>query len=301
LVNRRFTPRALAGLADSIRETARGLIGAAPPDVEIDFVDVLSSPFPLTVIAEILGIADADRQEFRRWSDAAIESPDLPPEETLDALGELAGFISRHISSKRASPGSDLVSALVQSEINGCPLSKEELFMFLLTLLVAGNETTRTLLSGTAVVLHEHPDQRAALAADLTLVPGGVEECLRWVTPVHAFCRTATEDTVVADMPIAAGDYLCMLYASGNRDERIFGEDAARFDVRRPANPMHVAFGFGEHVCLGASLARLEARIFTEELLERFPRYEVAGTAERVRSTTVAGIRSLPVVLAPAG
>jgi cytochrome P450 len=219
----------------------------------------------------------------------------------MAALGQLSGFIVEHIRSKRDHPGEDLVSLLVGSDIGGCPLSKEELFMFLLTLLVAGNETTRTLLSGTAVVLHEHPDQRAALASDVSLVPGGVEECLRWVTPVHAFCRTATEDTVVADVPIAAGDYLCMLYASGNRDERVFGEDAARFEVRRPANPMHVAFGFGEHVCLGASLARLEARIFVEELLERFPRYEVAGRAERVRSTTVAGIRSLPVVLAPGG
>ena len=173
--------------------------------------------------------------------------------------------------------------------------------MFLLTLLVAGNETTRTLLSGTAVVLREHPDQRAALVSDASLVPAGVEECLRWVTPVHAFCRTATEDVVVADTRISEGDYLCMLYASGNRDERIFGEDASEFDVRRPANPMHLAFGFGEHVCLGASLARLEARIFVEELLGRFPVYEVTGPAERVRSTTVAGIRSLPVVLAPAG
>jgi cytochrome P450 len=133
------------------------------------------------------------------------------------------------------------------------------------------------------------------------MVPGAVEECLRWVTPVHAFCRTATEDTVVAGTSVEAGDYLCMLYASGNRDERIFGPDAATFDVRRAANPMHVAFGFGEHVCLGASLARLEARIFVEELLARFPRYEVTGVPERVRSTTVAGIRSLPVVLAPAG
>jgi cytochrome P450 len=166
---------------------------------------------------------------------------------------------------------------------------------------VAGNETTRTLLSGSALVLHEHPDQRAALVADTSLIPGAVEECLRWVTPVHAFCRTATEDVVVADAQIRAGDYLCMLYASGNRDEQMFGEDASQFDVRRAANPMHVAFGFGEHVCLGASLARLEARIFVEELLERFPDYAVTGAADRVRSTTVAGIRSLPVVLAPAG
>ena len=301
LVNRRFTPRALSGLAESIRKTASTLLDAAEARTEIDFVAELAAPFPLIVIAELLGIDESDREDFRGWSDAAIESPDLPPDETMAALGQLSGFIVDHIRSKRDRPGEDLVSLLVGSEVGGCPLSKEELFMFLLTLLVAGNETTRTLLTGTAVVLHEHPDQRAALAADVSLVPGGVEECLRWVTPVHAFCRTATEDTVVAGRSIEAGDYLCMLYASGNRDETVFGEDAARFDVRRPANPMHVAFGFGEHVCLGASLARLEARIFVEELLERFPRYEVTGTAEKVRSTTVAGIRSLPVVLSPVG
>jgi cytochrome P450 len=301
LVNRRFTPRAMSGLAESIRKTASTLLDAVETRDEIDFVSSLAAPFPLTVIAELLGIDESDREDFRGWSDAAIESPDLPPDETMAALGQLSGFIVEHIRSKRDRPGDDLVSLLVGSEIDGCPLSKQELFMFLLTLLVAGNETTRTLLSGTAVVLHEHPAQRAALAADASLVPGGVEECLRWVTPVHAFCRTATEDAVVAGMPIEAGDYLCLLYASGNRDERVFGDDAAQFDVRRPTNPMHVAFGFGEHVCLGASLARLEARIFVEEFLGRFPRYEITGTAERVRSTTVAGIRSLPVVLAPAG
>jgi cytochrome P450 len=301
LVNRRFTPRALSGLTESIRKTASTLLDAVEARAEIDFVAELSAPFPLTVIAELLGIDESDREDFRGWSDAAIESPDLPSDETMAALGQLSGFIVDHIRSKRDRPGEDLVSLLVGSEVGGCPLSKEELFMFLLTLLVAGNETTRTLLSGTAVVLHEHPDQRAALASNVSLVPGGVEECLRWVTPVHAFCRTATQDTEVAGASIAAGDYLCMLYASGNRDERIFGDDAARFDVRRATNPMHVAFGFGEHVCLGASLARLEARIFVEELLERFPHYEVTGTAERVRSTTVAGIRSLQVVLAPDG
>ncbi len=297
LVNRRFTPRALSGLSESIRSTASALLDEVETRAEIDFVDALAAPFPLIVIAELLGIDESDREDFRGWSDAAIESPDLPPDETMAALGELSGFIVEHIRAKRERPGGDLVSLLVGSEVGGCPLSKEELFMFLLTLLVAGNETTRTLLSGATLALWEHPEQRASIAADPSLIPGAVEECLRWVTPVHAFCRTATEDTVVAGSRISAGDYLCMLYASGNRDERIFGEDAARFDVRRPTNPVHLAFGFGEHVCLGASLARLEARVFVEELLARFPDYEVSGTAERVRSTTVAGIRSLPVVL----
>jgi cytochrome P450 len=299
LLNRRFTPRAMAPMADSIRQSAVAVIEAAPAGAEIDFVTELSAPFPLMVIAELLGIGEGDRGDFRRWSDAAIESPDLPPAESLAALGELASFITEHIRAKRDTPGDDLVSVLIGSEVNGCPLSKDELFMFLLTLLVAGNETTRTLLSGSALVLDQHRDQRAALAADPSLFPGAVEECLRWVTPVQAFCRTATEDTMVGEASIRQGDYLCLLYASGNRDESIFGGNAARFDIGRPANPMHVAFGFGEHVCLGASLARLEARIFTEELLARYPDYAVTGAAETVASTTVAGIRALPVVLAP--
>ena len=299
LVNRQFTPRALAGLEESIRKSASRLLDAVDAASEIDFVAELAAPFPLTVIAELLGIDEADREDFRRWSDAAIESPDLPPEETMAALGELSTFIVEHIRLKRERPGQDLVSLLVRSEIAGQPLSKEELFMFLLTLLVAGNETTRTLLSGSAIALWEHPDQRAALARDPELLPGAVEECLRWVTPVHAFCRTATEDAVIAGTTVRAGDYLCLLYASANRDEHVFGPDAAGFDVRRKTVPVHLAFGFGEHVCLGASLARLEARIFCEELLARFPNYEVTGPAERVLSTTVAGIRSLPIVLAP--
>jgi cytochrome P450 len=297
LVNRRFSPRALAGLGDSIRASASGLLDSVERRSEIDFVSELAAPFPLTVIAELLGIDEAERENFRRWSDAAIESPDLPPDETAAALGELAAFVVGHIRAKRADPREDLVSLLVASEVGGDPLSKEELFMFLLTLLVAGNETTRTLLSGSVLALHQHPDQRAALSEDAALVPGAVEECLRWVTPVHAFCRTANDDAVIAGTPVHRGDYICMLYASANRDERIFGEDASTFDVRRPVNPVHLAFGFGEHVCLGASLARLEARIFFEELLARYPRYAVTGSAERVLSTTVAGIRSLPVLL----
>jgi cytochrome P450 len=299
LLNRRFTPRALAPLAESVRRCAVDVLEKAAGAEEIDFVSELAAPFPLIVIADLLGIAEADRTDFRRWSDAAIESPDLPPEDTLTSLIELSRFINDHVLEKRARPGDDLVSLLVASEIDGCPLSKEELYMFLLTLLVAGNETTRTLLSGTALVLDQHPEQRARLVRSPELLPGAVEECLRWVTPVQAFCRTATEDLTVAGHTVAQGDYLCMLYASGNRDESVFGPDAGSFNVQRPANPMHVAFGFGEHVCLGASLARMEGRIFLEELLARYPEYAVTGPPERVASTTVAGIRSLPIRLSP--
>ncbi|HEY1828879.1 MAG TPA: cytochrome P450 [Acidimicrobiales bacterium] len=301
LLNRRFTPRGLAPLADSIRATAVEVLDAVADRAtgEIDFVSELAAPFPLVVIAELLGIDKTDRGDFRRWSDAAIESPDLPPEETGAALTDLSTFIMEHIRAKRDHPGEDLVSLLVQSEVNGCPLQKMELFMFLLTLLVAGNETTRTLLSGATKALYDHPDQRAVVVDAPELMPVAMEECLRWVTPVHAFCRTVVEDCEVAGSAVRQGDYLCMLYASGNRDESVFGTDASVFDVQRPANPMHVAFGFGEHVCLGASLARLESRIFLEEMLARYPSYAVTGPAERVASTTVAGIRTMPVVLAP--
>jgi cytochrome P450 len=299
LLNRRFAPRALSKLTEAIRTGARALLDGVEQREPVDFVAELAAPYPLGVIADLLGIDEADRQDFRRWSDAAIESPDLPAGETAGALAELGSFISAHIQRKDEHPGDDLVSLLVHSEVGGRPLNRDELFMFLLTLLVAGNETTRTLLSGSVLTLHDHPDQRALLAADRGLVPQGVEECLRWVTPVHAFCRTATQDLRVAETAIAAGDYVCMLYASANRDEVIFGADASTFDVRRPVNPVHLAFGFGEHVCLGASLARLESRIFVEELLSRFPSYAVTGSPERVASTTVAGIRSFPVVLAP--
>jgi cytochrome P450 len=188
---------------------------------------------------------------------------------------------------------------LTQRELLGRPLTDDDMFAWLLTLLVAGNETTRTLLSGAIVALDRHPEQRSLLAAEPELLPNAVEECLRWVTPVQTFCRTVVADTEVGGTTVHEGDYLIMLYASGNRDDRAYGPTADRFDVEREVNPAHLAFGFGEHLCLGAALARLEARVFFEELLARYPEYEVAGPAVRVPSTLVAGVHSLPVVLAP--
>jgi cytochrome P450 len=298
LLNREFTPRSVGGLEARVRALACEVLDRAPAREPIDAVDLLTAPFPMLVIAELMGIADGDRADFRRWSDATIESTDRPPGETLEAVIELHGFLSAHLEAKRRDPGDDLVSMLVRGSVDGRALSTDELIMFLLTLLVAGNETTRTLLSGGLIALAEHPDQRAGLAAD----PGGtataVEECLRWVTPIQTFCRTVVADTTGGGHAVGAGDYLIMLYASANRDERAFGPDAGRFDVTRPVNPAHLAFGFGEHLCLGAALARLEARVFLDELLRRYPTYVLDGEPERVASTLIAGIRSLPVVLA---
>jgi cytochrome P450 len=301
LVNREFTPRAVGGMETRIRELARATFDrvAERASEAIDVVDELTAPFPLLVIAELLGIPDGDRGDFRRWSDATIESTDRPPGENLQAILEMREFLLAHIAAKHDEPGDDLVSVLTQRELMGRPLDDDDLFAWLLTLLVAGNETTRTLLSGAIVALDRHPDQRALLAADPDLIPNAVEECLRWVTPIQTFCRTVVADTEVGGTTVREGDYLIMLYASGNRDDRAYGPTADAFDITREVNPAHLAFGFGEHLCLGAALARLEARVFFEELVARYPSFEVVGPAARVPSTLVAGIHSVPVVLAP--
>ena len=303
LANREFTPRAVGRMDERIRELAAMVFDRLPENSDlsnaVDVVEHLTAPFPLLVIAELLGIPDGDRGDFRRWSDATIESTDRPPEQTMEAIMEMHAFLTAHVAAKIEDPGPDLVSMLARAEIDGERLSPNEMFSWLLTLLVAGNETTRTLLSGGIVALAEHPEQRAQLAAEPALIPNAVEECLRWVTPIQTFCRTAVHDTEVGGHPVSEGDYLIMLYASGNRDERAFGDAAGQFDVTRPVNPAHLAFGFGEHLCLGAALARLEAQVFFEELLSRYPNYEVVGPAERVPSTLVAGIHTLPVSLIP--
>jgi cytochrome P450 len=298
LVIRKFTPRAVSEMRDRIRAIAREVFDrVGDPSGPIDVVAELTAPFPMLVIADLLGIPDAGRDDFRRWSDATIEAPDRPPNETLSSMAELHAFLTALIEDKQREPDEALVSLIAHAEIDGRRLSPDEMFIWLLTLLVAGNETTRSLLSGGMVALAEHPDQRSALVAAPDGIATAVEESLRWVTPIQTFCRTVVADTTVGGVPVARGDYLIMLYASGNRDEEAFGPTAGSFDVTRPVNPAHLAFGFGEHNCLGAALARLESAVFFEELLLRFPDYQVAGSPERVPSTLVAGIRSLPVVL----
>jgi cytochrome P450 len=296
LVNREFTPRAIANLEPRIRELACTVLDRTPDSGVFDFVDLVAAPFPLMVIAELLGIPDGDRSDFRRWSDATIEATDKPPEATAEATGELFRYLTEHIAAKTANPGDDVVSILVGAEIDGRSLDRDELLIFLLALLVAGNETTRTLTSGGTLALFEHAGQRSDMVTDPSLIPGAVEECLRWVTPIQAFARTVTADTVIGGVEVQKLDYLVMLYASGNRDERAFGPTANVFDIRRDVNPPHLAFGFGEHLCLGAALARMEARILFEEMLARHPNYAVAGEPQWVASSLVRGMHTMPLV-----
>ena len=296
LVNRQFTPRAVAVLADRIRREVVSVLESTPVGEVFDFVDTVAAPIPIAVIADMFGIPDADRSLFRRWSDAVIESTDRTEAERADELGEMAVFLLEHIDSP-ATRSNDLLDLLKSTALDGRPLTRSEIMGFCMTLLVAGNETTRTLMSGGVEALGRHPDQWAELAGDRSRVPGAVEEMLRWVTPIQAFGRTAAVDLDVAGFSVAAGEFVVLLYASANRDESIFGSTADRFVITRPTQPTHLAFGFGEHVCIGASLARLEARIFFEEFLDRFAGPELCGEPVYTLSTLVRSARSLPVRL----
>lgn len=297
LLNREFTPRAVARMEEAICRTIDAAFDGLPTDEEIDFVERIAVPIPMAVIADLLGMGGHDMAEFRRWSDATIAVADDPTEDALMAVTEFFMFLDGHIQQRFESPGDDLLSLLATSSVGGQALTAAQLQMFCMTLVVAGNETTRSLLSGGALALAEHPEQRAAVAADADLIPAAVEECVRWVTPIQAFCRTANEAVTIKGADVSAGDYLVLLYASGNRDEAAFGPTAGAFDVHRPPTPAHVAFGFGEHLCLGASLARLEARMTFEALLERHPGYRITGDPVYTASTLSRSLERLPVVL----
>ena len=234
LLNREFTIRAVSRMEDRVRRRSQALLDAIPPGEAVDVVDTLTAPLPVMVIADTLGIPEEERSEFRRWSDATILASDFRaelPAEAMQAVIELSEFLSAHAERKRSEPGDDVVSLLVSSEVEGAPLSAGELLTFNLSLLVAGNETTRHLLTGALVALAENPDQRARLANERDTIPGAIEECLRWVTPIQQFARTVVGDTTVGENEVHAGEYLLMLYASGNRDEAAFGASADRFDA----------------------------------------------------------------------
>jgi len=233
-------------------------------------------------------------------SDAMMDAATEMSQESLIRAAELFGYFMEHLAERRAKPGEDLLSRLVLAEVDGEQLTDAELLGFCMSLLVAGNETTRNLLSGGVLALADHPDQWELLRRDAALIPPAVEELLRWVTPIMTFARTATRDVEVGGTPIKEGDYLLMLYASANRDEAVFGPTAGEVDITRKPNP-HLSFGFGEHFCLGAGLARLEARVLLEQMTARYPSVERAGAVERMPSTLVNGIHHLPLVLGGGG
>ena len=297
LVQPVFSPGRLRALEQRIAALVHELIDGIEAGQVIDFVDAFAAPLPLLVIADMLGVPGADRGRFKRWSDAIIEAGTQPSNDNMAQSVELLEYFGSVIAERRQRPGDDLISLLVRSEIDGERLEEFDLLMFCMTLLVAGNETTRNLLAHGALALATYPDEGALLRRDATLMPRAVEEMLRWGSPVGSFMRTATAGTQLRGTEIHEGDRLLLLYASANRDEAMFGADAEEFRVARDAAG-HVAFGFGEHFCLGAQLARMEARSAFAQLLERFAGWELAGAVVRLPSLFMRGIVHLPLVLA---
>ncbi|OBG98863.1 cytochrome [Mycobacterium sp. E3251] len=297
LINSGFTRRRVAVLEPKIREIVRGILDGIEPDSVHEFADEIAAPLPTRMIAELIGAPADDWEQFRAWSDAATGTAD--PEIELDplvAMGQLYEYFQKLIAARRVDARDDLLSVLAGAEIDGVRLTDEDLLNFAYLLLVAGNETTRNLIALGTLALIAHPDQCRLLADDPTLIPGAVEEMLRWTSPVVHMARTATTDVEIRGQRIAEGDVVVMLYGSANRDEEIFGADSEEFRVTRHPNP-HIAFGCGEHSCVGAQLARLEACVMFDELLRRFPRLELVGAVDRMRATMVPGVKRMPVRL----
>jgi cytochrome P450 len=296
LVQPAFSPGRIRALEQRITTIARELADDIASDTPVEFVDAFASQLPLIVIADMLGIPAGDRAQFKHWSDAIIDAGSEPTADNMAQSAALLSYFGTVVAERRERPGDDLISVLVHSRIEGETLEEFDLLMFCMTLLVAGNETTRNLLSHGAYALAIYPDERRILARDPSLLSGAVEEMLRWGSPVASFMRRATCDTTLNGVQIHAGDRLLMQYVSANRDEAVFGDDAEDFRVKRDAS-RHVAFGFGEHFCLGAQLARMEGRIAFAELLRRFDGWELAGQVVRLPSHFIRGIVRLPLAL----
>ncbi len=285
VLNRGFTPRRIAALEARIRAIAKDLTRALALRGECDFVADFAVPLPVAVIAELLGVPTDRLLDFKRWSDAAVHAAfDAPAgadeaHEVGRALREMSDYFGPVLAERRACPRPDLISALVRAEAVEGTLSNSEARIFLFTLLVAGNVTTTQLLANALLALLRHPDQLARLRRDPERVPAMVEEALRYDAPVQLLLRTATRDVEIGGTRIPAGAPVLPLFASANRDPEVF-PDPDHFDIER--NPRdHVAFGHGIHYCLGAHLARLEARVSFEVLLEDLPPLELRE--ERIR------------------
>lgn len=296
-----FTPRMVARLEPRIRQMAKEIVDAVAAKGEADFVTQIAAELPLQVIAEIVGVPQEDRHKLFEWSNRLIgfDDPEFQSshEDGKVAAMEVWMYASSLAEARVGKKGDDLVSVLINAEIDGERLSEPEFDAFFLLLAVAGNETTRNLISGGMLALIEHPEQRARLLADPSLIPSAVEEMLRWVTPVMYFRRTATRDTELRGQKIKEGDKVVMYYTSANRDEDVFANPDV-FDIARAPNE-HMAFGGGQHFCLGASLARLEIRIIFEELLRRLPDIELAGPVRRLQSNFINGYKTIPIKFTP--
>jgi cholest-4-en-3-one 26-monooxygenase len=300
LVSKWFTPRTVKIWEPKVQAVTRKVLDEAAAKGDIDFVADVSAPITIAVIALMLGVPEEDWHLLFRWTNEIIAPED--PEfqrgrtamETADSARlELFGYFKALSDKRRADPKDDILSVVAKAKLDDQPLNDFELLSYYFLLVVAGNETTRNAMTGGIQCFLDNPGEWKKMAEDPSLVEGAIEETVRWTTPVIQFCRTATHDMPLRGKTIREGESVCLFYASGNRDEEIY-DDPFVFRVDREKND-HVGFGRGEHVCLGAHLARLEIRTMYQQLSERLVSMERRGEAVRVRSSFVGGIKRAPM------
>jgi cytochrome P450 len=297
-----FKLRVINQMEEQIRNICRGIMANAAEKRDVEFVHDVTSSLPSQVIGELMGLPREDWDHIHHLAEMQTSGsdPDINPDTYADAGGDgsmqMAMYaIALAARRREEEPREDLTTFILGSEFGGKYMTDLDFGSFFVQLVTAGNDTTKTMLSSGLHALLQHPEQLAELRADPSLIPGAVEEILRWANPLHYFRRTATEDTELSGVPIKAGEKVAMYYTSANRDEKVF-EDPHRFDIHRNPNP-HLSFGIAEHFCLGVHLARLEGRVFFEELLSTFSHIELTGEVRRTRSNLNNAVKHVPVRL----
>lgn len=292
-----FAPERLRGLEAWVRARVTALLDAVEARGTCDFVAAVAAPLPIQVLGALLGVPEEDGPRLLEWSNAFIgeDDPELrtSEEHVRRCATEVAAYALKLWRERLRRPGEDLVSMLVRAEVDGEGLTLPRYFAAFSLLLIAGNETVRSAMSGGLLALLEHPEQRRGLAAAPELIPQAVKEMVRWVSPVLHMRRTATEDTELAGQRIRRGDKVVLWYVSGNFDEEVFTRPE-RFEVTR-ASSSQLGFGHGPHFCVGMRLAELQLTVLFQELLRRFPDMRLEGPVRRTRSNFVNGLKALPV------
>ncbi len=297
IVSKAFTPKMIRTLEESLRAETQRVVGELREKNECEFVAEVAARIPMWSISELMGVPDADRQRLYELSHCLIDDQDPEvaptPETSMEASIEIYGYASEMAARERANPTGSLTSRLLEAEVDGRKLTDLEFTLFFMFLIVAGNETTRTATSHGLLSLLDHPETMQRLVDDPELMPGAVEEILRWQPPIHHFRRTATTDVELGGKTIAEGDKVIMWYAGSNRDPSVF-DHPHTFDIDRSPNPQQ-SFGIGEHFCLGANLARLSLRLVFNELLATIENIELAAPPRRLHSNLINGIKEMQI------
>jgi cytochrome P450 len=297
-----FTPRSIKRMTEKVETLTRELLDdLARKGGAADFVDTVTAPLTLGVLADMLGVPREDWRLMFQWTNQVAGSADpeyqVPGESQFETVKRARESLFKYFAElgrkRLEDPRDDIVSVIVKGRVNGEPLPPLETLSYFFVLVVAGNETTRNAASGGLLALIQNPGELEKLRRDPGLIDSAVEEIVRWTSPVIQFCRTPVEDVEIHGQKIRAGENLCLFYPSANRDDDVF-DDPDTFHVDRAPNP-HLGFGIGEHFCLGANLARLELRALFRQLVERVEEVELAGAMERVRSSFLGGVKRMPI------